>query len=852
MSSAVSKQPGAISKEAGAISKESGAISKESGAVSKSAGVAIPETVGPAGDALEDPRVVALVQEYLALAEQGKSPNRNDYVNRYPELAVAVQQCLDGLDLVRAEAPNSSGSAEQRAELAGTAAADFPASPLGDFQIVRELARGGMGIVYEAVQLSLGRRVALKVLPFAATLDARHLQRFKTEAQAAALLHHPNIVPVYAVGCERGVHFYAMQLIEGQSLAALILQLRRQAGLPSPEEGHSSSSVHSSYILGGGTQTASDSSAASRGGRPLPGTAKPPLPDTLSKFQAQLSTQHAGRDNRFFQTAARLMLQAAQALEHAHELGIVHRDIKPANLLLEVHGTLWVTDFGLAQFHSDAGLTRTGDIPGTIRYMSPEQASGLKTLDHRTDVYSLGATFYEVLTLEPIFYGRDAQYLLNQVLHAEPRALRQRDKTIPVELETIILKAVSKNPFDRYRTAGDLAADLQRFLDHKPILARRPTLLDRARKWSRRHPSVVAATFIVLAGLAIGISVSNHRDKLREQERANEEKLRANEEKLRANEAERRFRQARDAVDVMIEVSEDELADNMGAQSTRRRLLGIALGYYEGFVEERRGDTAGQGELLAVQERVKRILYELNLLRRGLDVDVLKEPKVQEALQVDSEQQARLTSLFQKWNEERGTLFVSLPTLDEDARHRKFVSIAKEHDEALGLVLSSRQRERLRQIALQSLGLQAFREAEVIEALDLTAEQRATIRKISQELTARLRSDSWRGGPPPGERDFRSADEARRKRYSAAVEEAVAAAESFLQPDQLAEWRTLTGEPFPGAAGLLDQRGGRFGGMRGQRGPRTGSPPGEGGPGPDGSPPPGKRRGGTEAAPPAG
>jgi len=248
-----------------AVSKPAGAISKEAGAISKDASVAVPETVSPAGDALEDPRVVALVQEYLAVLEQGKSPNRNDYVNRYPELAVAVQQCLDGLDLIRAEAPNSSGSAEHRAEMAATAAGDFPASPLGDFQIVRELARGGMGIVYEAVQLSLGRRVALKVLPFAATLDARHLQRFKTEAQAAALLHHPNIVPVYAVGCERGVHFYAMQLIEGQSLAALIQQLRRQAGLPTPEDGHSSSAVHSSYVLGAGTKTAGDSSAASRG-----------------------------------------------------------------------------------------------------------------------------------------------------------------------------------------------------------------------------------------------------------------------------------------------------------------------------------------------------------------------------------------------------------------------------------------------------------------------------------------------------------------------------------------------------------------------------------------------------------
>jgi len=806
-----------------------------SSAASQKANVSIHDVhdkIGPAGDALEDPRVVALVQEYMALLEQGKAPRREDFVNRYPELATTVQQCLDGLDMVRAETPVPNGSAGRRADFAAASpASDFPTSPLGDFQIVRELARGGMGIVYEAVQLSLGRRVALKVLPFAATLDARQLQRFKTEAQAAALLHHPNIVPVYAVGCERGVHFYAMQLIEGQSLAALVQQLRRQAGLPSPDELHSSSAVHSSYVLGTGTQTAGDSSAASRGGQARPATGKPLLPDTVSKFEAQLSTQHAGRDSRFFQTAARLMQQAAQALEHAHELGIVHRDIKPANLLLEVYGTLWVTDFGLAQFHTDAGLTRTGDIPGTIRYMSPEQASGQRTLDHRTDIYSLGATFYELLTLEPIFFGRDAQFLLNQVLHTEPRPLRQRDKTIPIELETIILKAVSKNPADRYRTAGDLAADLQRFLDHKPILARRPTLVDRARKWSRRHPSVVVATVVVLAALGIGISISNHRETVREKQRADEEKL-------RANEAEKRFRQAREAVDVLIQVSEDELADNPGAQSTRRRLLGIALGYYEGFIEERRGDTAGQGELLAVQERVKRILYELNLLRRGLDVDVLKEPKVQEALQVDTDQQTQLASLFLKWNDERRTLFENIASLDEDARRRKFVGIAEEHELALAKVLTSRQRERLRQIALQSLGLLAFREAEVIEALDLTAEQRGTIRKISQELMVKLSPDTGRGGPPPGDRDPKSWEESRRKRYAAAVEEAVSAAETFLEPDQVARWRDLTGEPFPGAAGLLHQRGGRFGDMRGPRGPRPGGPPGDGGPQPENRVPP--------------
>src|SRR5262249_16920909 len=175
--------------------------------------------------------------------------------------------------------------------------------------IVRELARGGMGVVYEAIQLSLGRRVALKVLPFAATFDSRQLQRFKNEAQAAALLHHTNIVPVFAVGCERGVNFYAMQLIDGQSLAGLIRQLARRAGrLPTPDQHPSSSAVHSSYVLGGGTadSDAGDMPAAQKG--------VPSVLETASRFHSNLSTQHAGRSIEFYRTAARLMLQAAQAL----------------------------------------------------------------------------------------------------------------------------------------------------------------------------------------------------------------------------------------------------------------------------------------------------------------------------------------------------------------------------------------------------------------------------------------------------------------------------------------------------------------------------------------------------------
>jgi serine/threonine protein kinase len=669
--------------------------------------------------------------------------------------------------------------------------------PLGDFRIVRELARGGMGVVYEAVQLSLARRVALKVLPFAATLDARHLQRFKTEAQAAALLHHTNIVPVYAVGCERGVHFYAMQLIDGQSLAVLITQLRRQAGLEVPDDHASRGSVQSSLVLGAGV--ASGSSAASRQGLRI----APQLsfhPETVSQFHTQLSTQHAGRESRFFRTAARLMLQAAQALEHAHEFGIVHRDIKPANLLLDTHGVLWVTDFGLAQFHADTGLTRSGDIPGTLRYMSPEQASGQRTLlDRRTDVYSLGATFYELLTLEPIFKGRDVQYLLHQVLHTEPKALRQIDKTIPVEMETIILKSVSKSPDERYRSAGDLAADLQRYLDNQPILARRPSLIDRARKWSRRHPSVVVSGVLLLAVIAIALTISNRR------------------EQLRADEAEKRFRQARQIVDDLFEASEEELAGNWGMQWTRQRLLGIVLGYYEDFIEQRKGDAAVQKDLEQVQKQVKGILHEMHVVQREIHRRTLESPAAQEALDLTDDQREKLQKLFAKWNEERKVNDKLMWDMTEDARRAKMVEIAEEHDLQIEFILSQRQSKRLSEIVLQSFGIFAFKDPEVATRLALTREQRKAIREIERTMMRR---------PFGLPREPRSEGETRVEPPWPTKSEMVAKVVVLLTDDQVRTWKEMTGAPYKG----LDESPWpmRPGGLpRELRGPRGGPPPGD-------------------------
>ncbi|MCI0461121.1 MAG: protein kinase [Gemmataceae bacterium] len=461
--------------------------------------------------ALDDPRVLRAMEEYQAALEAGRQPDRPAFLDRYPELAGVLAECLDALQLVHAQTRHvQQPTGEQASGAPDTAEAIQPEGLLGNYRIVRYVGRGGMGVVYEAVQVSLGRRVALKVLPFAAALDGKQLQRFKNEAQAAAQLHHQNIVPVYAVGCERGVHYYAMQFIDGQTLAALIGELRQLEGRQAAEGGEpagNKGSLAGEMVSGRWAPARPGAANLQVTGPYTPASPEEPAADTSRQPQGALSTENSTRSTRFFRTAASLGVQAAEALEHAHQLGVIHRDIKPANLLVDGRGKLWVTDFGLAQVRGDTRLTLTGDLVGTTRYMSPEQALGKRVaVDARTDLYSLGATLYELLTLEPACPGRDREEVLRQIAFEEPCPPRRLNKAVPPELETIVLKTLAKNPAERYASAQELAEDLRRFLEDKPIHARRPTLRQRAVKYARRHRSVVL-TATVSAAVALVLAV---------------------------------------------------------------------------------------------------------------------------------------------------------------------------------------------------------------------------------------------------------------------------------------------------------------------------------------------------------
>jgi serine/threonine protein kinase len=537
----------------------------------------------------DDPRVIEALREYLAALEAGQRPNRREFLDRHPETARALAAALDGLEFVHSAAPQLRSAA---APPAAAAAELSPAVPLGDYRIVREVGRGGMGVVYEAVQLSLGRRVALKVLPLAAALDPRPLQRFRNEAQAAAQLHHPHIVPVYGLGQDRGVHYYAMQFVDGFTLAQVIADLRAAADNQRPQAPRQRGS------------TAADSDAVPVSSAPLlvctpaaaAGQGQPTRP------AAALTTERSARSPAYFRTVARLGRQAAEALEHAHQLGVVHRDVKPGNLMVDTAGHLWVTDFGLARFAAGQGVTLTGDVVGTLRYASPEQVLARRGLpvDHRSDIYSLGATLYELLTLEPAHPGSDRDEVLRQIAWGEPVPPRKLNTAVPVELETILLKAMAREPERRYGTAQDLADDLGRFLEDRPIHATRPSLAERLTMWARRHRTLVRAAAVGLVLALIGLLAATA--VVWQQTRQKEEALKkAREEQAEArrqwHRAEENFNQALSGINRLLwKLEEPRWAANNETKQLKQELTDLGMAFLRQFIHDDSSDPTQRYE----------------------------------------------------------------------------------------------------------------------------------------------------------------------------------------------------------------------------------------------------------------
>jgi serine/threonine protein kinase len=701
---------------------------------------------------------------YVEAREAGTEPNRAELLAAHPELHDDLVAFFASHDEVeRLTAPlrdcrlpiadcrmDDQGTADNLLATIHNPQSTIPElGQLGDFRLIREVGRGGMGIVYEAEQLSLHRRVALKVLPFASAIDTRQLQRFKNEATAAAHLRHENIVPVYAVGCERGVHYYAMQFVDGQSLAALLAELRQEPAKKSEAN-----------------------------------------PKESTVPVARLSTEWQCSGGKGFDRVAELCRQAALALEHAHQAGIVHRDVKPGNLLLDPQEQLWVTDFGLAQVTGDGGLTATGELLGTLRYASPEQALGRRgVVDHRSDVYSLGATLYELLTLRPPFDGWDRHELLRQIAEETPPAPRAINPSIPAALETIVLKALRKDPADRYATAQDFANDLQRFLDRKPILARRPTSAERFRMWTRRHPAVLLVATIVLllvtvSSVLIAALVGAEQERTRSAHRRAENAYQR--ERQRAEEAEGRLVLARRAIDELFRVSEEELADRTGMEMLRKRVLRTALAYYQELLPEQRYNPSAKAELLETTERVEKILADLAVLRSATHFYLLCQPVVLDDLQVTSQQRAHMKELTTRVGKEWMESFRDIGLVSPAERGKRTIAQARTNEAELNTILTVDQQARLRQIGLQSEGSSAFRDPEVAATLELTPEQRERIRVIEDDAAFGWMRSMGRA-PAAGEPGAEAKERTTNQRLLAVLTDA-----------QLQKWRTMTGDPVRG------------------------------------------------------
>jgi len=392
----------------------------------------------------DDP-VQAELEKFRIAWFAGEDPDPEVFCRSHPEGGEELREKIESFLLVATALPEDADEGRDQ-PLEAEMEQGYCERKLGDFSLIREIGRGGMGVVYEADQISLNRRVALKVLSEHLSFSSDAVMKFRREAEAGGRQRHPGIVAIYAVGELEGTHYIAQELVcGGHTLSNLLEKLRREEDLP----------------LG------------------------------------------------YFRQTGELIAQVADALENAHSGGVIHRDVKPSNILLDPAGSPKVTDFGLAKIEDALALSRTGDFAGTPYYMSPEQALSRRIgIDRRTDIYSLGVTLYEALTLKVPFEGETTHEILKRIILQDPSDPRKINPRVPHDLAVICLKAMEKDANHRYQSMADFAGDLRRFF-HGEVIQAKPAGFPR-KIWKRckRNPTLSAAIGVSLAAiLALILSI---------------------------------------------------------------------------------------------------------------------------------------------------------------------------------------------------------------------------------------------------------------------------------------------------------------------------------------------------------